>query len=342
MSLGYDARASAMYRLLEIVLPQDSGESLRSLLEDAEVIANWQQTIPGDRLMVHLVVETPRAEPLLDALEQRFTHLEDFRVLLLRVHATIPRPPEPEEDPSKPVEEPAKPPPERVAREELYNDLLSGTKVTRVFVATVILSAIVAAVGLLRNNVAIIIGAMVIAPLLTPNMAMALATTLGDLALLRKALRTQVTGVSIALAFAVLVGLFTTLDEFNAEILARTDAEFGDVVLALASGSAGALAFTAGVSASLVGVMVAVALLPPLVVAGLFLGTGNYGLAAGAFLLLATNVICVNLAAVVTFLWRGIRPRTWWEADKARKSTRTAMGLWLAALAVLIALMLLT
>ena len=193
-----------MYRLLEIVLPQDSGESLRSLLEDAEVIANWQQTIPGDRLMVHLVVETPRAEPLLDALEQRFTHLEDFRVLLLRVHATIPRPPEPEEDPSKPVEEPAKPPPERVAREELYNDLLSGTKVTRVFVATVILSAIVAAVGLLRNNVAIIIGAMVIAPLLTPNMAMALATTLGDLALLRKALRTQVTGVSIALAFAVL------------------------------------------------------------------------------------------------------------------------------------------
>jgi uncharacterized hydrophobic protein (TIGR00341 family) len=322
-----------MYRLLEIVLPEESGEALRSQLEDADLIANWQESMAGDRLRVHLLVETPKTQSLLDALEQRFGHLEQFRVLTLRVHATIPRPPEPEET------DEAKPSPEQVARDELYNDLLSGTKVTSVFVATVILSAIVAAVGLLRDNVAIIIGAMVIAPLLTPNMAMALATTLGDLSLLRKALKTQTVGVAIALAFAVLVGLFAMPDEVNEEIFSRTNATIGDVVLALASGAAGALAFTAGVSASLVGVMVAVALLPPLVVAGLFLGSGNPGLASGAILLLATNVICVNLAAVVTFLVRGVRPRTWWEADKARKSTRIAAALWIGALAVLIALM---
>ena len=80
-----------MYRKLEIVLPEESGEALRSQLEDADLIANWQESISGDRLMVHLVVNTPKAEPLLDALEQRFGHLEHFRILLLRVHATIPQ-----------------------------------------------------------------------------------------------------------------------------------------------------------------------------------------------------------------------------------------------------------
>ena len=107
---------------------------------------------------------------------------------------------------------------------------------------------------------------------------------------------------------------------------------FADIVLALA---AGALVFTTGVPATLVGVMVAVALLPPLVTAGLRVAVGDGAGAGGAFLLLMTNVICVNLAAVVTFLVRGVGPRTWWEADKARRATRKAVLLWGALLVVL-------
>ena len=123
------------------------------------------------------------------------------------------------------------------------------------------------------------------------------------------------------------------------EIASRTQAHLSDIILALASGCAGVLAFTTGASSAVIGVMVAVALLPPLTVCGLLLGTGQFSGAFGALLLFITNIICINLAGVATFLVQGVSPRAWWEADKAKKATRKALALWsliLAALAVII------
>ena len=128
------------------------------------------------------------------------------------------------------------------------------------------------------------------------------------------------------------------MDPTVGEIAGRTEVGPGDVVLALASGAAGALAFTTGAPASLVGVMVAVALLPPLATVGLLLSSGNWSEASGAVVLLTTNVVCVNLAAVVTFLAQGIRPNTWWEAERARKSTHRAVLAWTLVLTVLVIL----
>jgi len=86
----------------------------------------------------------------------------------------------------------------------------------------------------------------------------------------------------------------------------------------------------------LVGVMVAVALLPPTATLGLMVGAGQINLAFGAGLLLAVNVVCVNLAAKVVFLFRGVRPRTWLEKRKARQSMMAYIIFWLISLAVLI------
>ncbi|MCB9898641.1 MAG: DUF389 domain-containing protein, partial [Planctomycetes bacterium] len=115
--------------------------------------------------------------------------------------------------------------------------------------------------------------------------------------------------------------------------------DLSDIALALAAGAAGSLAFTSGVSGVVVGVMVAVALLPPLVVAGLLAGSGHWTLAARALVLLLTNVTCVNLAAVATFILRKVRPRTWWEGERAKKATRIAVTTWIVMLGVLLALM---
>ena len=111
--------------------------------------------------------------------------------------------------------------------------------------------------------------------------------------------------------------------------------------MALASGAAGAIAFTTGVSAALIGVMVAVALLPPLVAFGLMLGGGHPLLSLGALALFLINLICVNLAGVTTFLLQGIRPATWWEKERASKATRIAIGLWASLLVVLAGMILL-
>jgi uncharacterized membrane protein len=86
----------------------------------------------------------------------------------------------------------------------------------------------------------------------------------------------------------------------------------------------------------LVGVMVAVALLPPLVAAGLLAGAGLWGPAGGALTLLIINITCINLAAVATFLVQKVRPRTWWEEERARKATRIAVATWVIMLAVLV------
>ena len=83
--------------------------------------------------------------------------------------------------------------------------------------------------------------------------------------------------------------------------------------------------------------MVAVALLPPLVATGLLLGTGDLPAAGNAALLTLTNVVCVNLAGVLTFLVQGVRPRRWVEVEQARASTRIAVALWVLTLAVLAA-----
>ncbi|NIV31322.1 MAG: DUF389 domain-containing protein, partial [Anaerolineae bacterium] len=100
---------------------------------------------------------------------------------------------------------------------------------------------------------------------------------------------------------------------------------------------AAVLSLTTGLPTVLVGVMVAVALLPPTAALGLMLGSGQIDLAIGAGLLLAVNVVCVNLAAKVGFLVMGVKPRTWLEQRKARQSMTTYIGFWLVTLLILLA-----
>lgn len=101
---------------------------------------------------------------------------------------------------------------------------------------------------------------------------MALATTLGDLDLLKNSIKSNIAGSLIALIFSIMVGILFNINPKIPELFSRTQVGMGDVVLALASGSAGALSFTMGLPSALIGVMVAVALLPPLVTFGMLLG----------------------------------------------------------------------
>lgn len=204
----------------------------------------------------------------------------------------------------------------------------------------VVLSTVVAAIGLADDNVAVVIGAMVIAPLLGPNIAFAFATSLGDKALTARALLTDLAGLAVALVLSLGIGLVWPIDLTAPEIVARTDVNLASVGLALASGAAAVLSLTTGLSSALVGVMVAVALLPPTAVLGTTLGNGRWELAGGAALLLAVNVVCVLLSAKVVFLVRGVKPRTWLDREKARQSRLLYLGLWALLLAVLIALVL--
>jgi uncharacterized hydrophobic protein (TIGR00341 family) len=169
-----------------------------------------------------------------------------------------------------------------------------------------------------------------------------LATNLGDMPLAKKSLITNAAGLLIALALSIILGTFLEVNPNNPQIASRTHIGLLEVILALAAGAAGALAFTSGAPATLIGVMVAVALLPPLVVLGLLLGSMHLFPALEALWLVLTNLICINLSAVVTFWLQGVRPTTWWEENIARRATITSITLCVLLLIALIVIIFFT
>lgn len=329
-------------RLLEIVVPEDATGDVLKIVEENQVTNFWLTCSCENMNVFKLIVTAEKTETLLDTFEKKYSHLENFHMVLLPLEASYPSTKEIEEKAEEGEKEEVgekKKEPLRVSRQELYNDVFDSSKLTNTYMIMIVLSAIVAAIGLIRDNVAIIIGAMVIAPLLGPNVALSFATTVGDAELGRNALKTNFVGMIIAFAVSAFLGYFLAIDPGIREIVSRTVVSYGDIALALASGVAAALSITSGVSSVLIGVMVSVALIPPLVVLGLLLGSGNYLLAIGALELVAVNMICINLAGVVTFLIQGVRPLNWWEESRAKKAARYAIIIWVSLLVALVAIL---
>ena len=327
-------------RLIESILPAgETAESVKGLLGELPVINVWEESGTDKTAVVKIIALAKDSESILDALEKRYSGKEVFRIVLLPVEATIPRPDSAKEEAAATAAEKKK---EsvlkigRISREELYADIKDSADITLVYIVLVALSSVVASIGILKNNVAIVVGAMVIAPLIGPNIALAFGTTLGDLDLIARAFKANAVGFAVALVLSVVIGAFFLVDPSIEQLSSRTHVGLGDVAIALASGVAGTLAFTQGLPSALIGVMVAVALLPPTVSVGMLAGTGNLTQAAGALQLLLVNVICINLSAVSTFFIQGVRPLSWWEAKKAKKSTRTAIIIWSLLLLLLI------
>ncbi|MFW6188985.1 MAG: TIGR00341 family protein [Planctomycetota bacterium] len=325
-------------RLIQMVCPADRREEAEEVASQFEPDALWDDRLADGQILTNLLLSADEAEDALDALEEHFSAEENFHIVMLPVQAALPRPEEPEEQESPRKEEAAK---GRISRQELYEDLASYAEMSAAYLAMILLAALVAAIGIWRDNVALIIGAMVIAPMLGSNMALALGNTLGDADLIWRALRTNFAGIGGALLLSVAAGALLPLAGEPQQTLWGTQAGLLDVLVALAAGGAGALAVARGTRSSLVGVMVAVALLPPVTSLGLSVGATNWGQALGAGLLFLTNLVCINLAAIVVFVLHGLWPQRFYEAAEARKATRRAVAVWAVLLAVLVAAILL-
>lgn len=317
-------------RLIEIIAHEGHTDTLLGIAEQFHVTDTWWGAPYEDgRRSCRMLVSDEHRQAVMDALQHSLSGSEDSRIVVLRVDASL-----------SPTDSSADEVPGRLSttREELFSEVEKGARTDRNFVMLVCLSTVVAAIGLLEDNVTVVIGAMVIAPLLGPNIALALATVLGDRPLAWQAGKANLTGMSLAFLIAFMIGLAWPPDLSSGELLSRTTVGLADMALALASGAAAVLSLTTGLSTTLVGVMVAVALLPPTAALGILLGSGEPGLAAGAGLLLVVNVICVALASNVVFLIRGLRPRTWLARRKARQSRTLAVTLWTILLLVAMAL----
>lgn len=318
-------------RILEIVAAEGNVETILAAAKKHAAIDAWRVSKIGqERASVRVLAATDAVQPLIDTLQAALGADATARIVLLPALATIPEAKEAKDETQRVAPLPA-------AREELYAGVAQGAELNNTFLLLVFLSTLVAALGLLTDNVAVVIGAMVIAPLLGPNLAFAFGAALGDRPLMLNALRTNMIGIGITVGITALAGRFLPLDLTSRELLARTTVSYASVVIALASGAAAVLSLTSGLPTTLVGVMVAVALLPPAVTFGFMFGAGDVRQAIGAGTLLAVNLVSVNLSAQIILLTRGIKPRTWWEKQGAKQSVALSMTLWALLLTILIA-----
>lgn len=323
-------------KLIEMTIGQDAEPFAYDRLDDGSILGIWSQKLENDLSVIRLLVLGRQVESVMDFLTEKYGNLEEFRTLVLPVEASLPRfqadrriISDSQGHVYQPVDQIER---DRMSREELYVSVSDSASPTGSFVALVILSSLVAAIGVLRDNMAIVIGAMVIAPLLGPSIGLALGTALGDRHLIRTGVRANLLGIGLAYVIAVAIGFVLHVGNVPWTPSVRITITFTDFALALTSGMAGVLGFTSRLSTALVGVMVAVALLPPLVTTGLLVGMGEYARALPSGMIFLTNLICVNLSAVVTFVAQGIRPGAGDETQRARTAIQAAVMVWMAFL----------
>ena len=203
---------------------------------------------------------------------------------------------------------------DRERRVKLVDDLQLNSQFNFDFGALISLSTLIAALGLVRDSAAVVIGAMLVAPMMTPLVAMGFALVQGNLKLIRSALRSVAWGFAIALLIGASIGLvlrfFAPGLEISEQMLDRGSPNFLDLVVALASGVAAAYAMgRPNLISALPGVAIAAALVPPIATSGLALTMGDLTLAGGASLLFFTNIVAIVLGTAITFWCVGISTR---------------------------------
>ncbi len=222
-------------------------------------------------------------------------------------------------------------------RDPLRTEIATSAEPDFDFFLLVILSGCIATLGLITNTPAVIIGAMLLAPLMSPIIGIGLALITGDIHLLRVSSTAVAKGAGYAILLAAAITLlnnllpFVSIQEIPSEVLSRTHPSPIDLTIAFAGGLAAAYALTKpDLSATLPGVAIATAIMPPLCTVGIGLALWRWDILGGALLLFATNAVTITFAAVIVFFLRGF-------SDFAIQNHRLPRGLiYSAALTMLI------
>ncbi len=204
----------------------------------------------------------------------------------------------------------------------LQDGLMRESRLSLNYLVLVMGSCVIATLGLLSNSAAVIIGAMIIAPLMLPIRGIAMGALEGNFRLFHTGLYSVGMGTGVALVISCLLGWLVS-PGWGSEIMARTQPTLLDLGIALAAGGVGAFArVRVQVADSLAGVAIAVALMPPVCVMGLGLSQLDWNVSLGAGLLYLTNLLGIALACMVTFLLLGYAP-----FHKARSGLLWVLGL---------------
>jgi uncharacterized hydrophobic protein (TIGR00271 family) len=206
-------------------------------------------------------------------------------------------------------------------RDQLFFDGPQRRRRLSRFWLLLLLAAVIASAGVVSDSTATVIGAMIVAPLMTPILGIVLAVALADGANLRRCLLLVIAGTATVIAVGWLLGLFVpypVVAATNGQVAARVTLQIADLVAALATGAVGSVALVrSDISDTLPGVAIAISLVPPLAVVGLTLESGAPRQALAAFLLLTTNVAAIVASGIVVMALYRVRSVSGQTADPA-------------------------
>lgn len=209
-------------------------------------------------------------------------------------------------------------------KERVCDSISAGSHPTQEYFIMLVISAVIATIGLLTNSVAALIGAMLVSPLLLPVIGISLGAVKGDFKLFYTAIEAEAKGVAIVIPLVALLTLLIPNASITSEILLRTHPTPLDLMVALGSGAAAAYALSRkGISAALPGVAIAVAVMPPLCVVGIGFAMRNLAVAFGGGLTFLANVVAINFAASIVFWLMSFGPS---PSQAAHKETLGKIG----------------
>jgi len=191
----------------------------------------------------------------------------------------------------------------------LFKNLREESRTSQTFMVLLIFATMIATFGLFINSSSVIIGAMLLAPLMQPIVSLSMGVLRQDTTLEINGARTITIGVIAVLLTAALIALFIPIEKLSSEMAGRLSPTILDLFVAMVSGAAAAYAKSnEKILGSLAGVAIAVALVPPIAVAGIGLGWSDWGMFSSAFLLFVTNLVGIVLSAALMFVFLGFSP----------------------------------
>ncbi|MFB6094308.1 MAG: TIGR00341 family protein [Halanaeroarchaeum sp.] len=327
-------------RLVQVTVPPGQRDAVVAVLEDHDVDYVLTDETGSRRYtaVVNFPVPTEAVQDVLDDLraaglsEDAYTVVVEAETVVSRRFERLRK--RYEDDRSQ----------ENVARAELRATAEDLVRSVPTYAILTIVSAVIATAGLLLDSPAVVVGSMVIAPLIGPAMSASVGTVVDDGSLVSRGIRMQVLGLVLAVGAAFAFALFVQaaslvppgLDPTSiGQVRSRLSPDFLSLVVALGAGIAGAMSLTAGVSSALVGVMIAVALIPPAATMGIGLAYRLPVVAVSSGVLTLVNVLSINLAALVVFWQSGYRPQAFLRREEARAQTVKRVGVLVVAIAVL-------
>ncbi len=328
-------------RLVQLTIPAGKRETVLSILDQKDIDYVVTDETSGREYdgVVYFPLPSSAVEPVLDELH-KVVDAEDAYTVISDAKTVI------SEDFSKLQEEYARDDidEERISRQELEAEARELTPSFTIYATMTLISAIVATAGLLLDSPAVVVGSMVIAPLIGPALSASVGTVFNQEDLFWKGLKYQAVGILIAIAGAAVFAYILRVTSMVppgldltavSEIEERLAPDILSLFVALGAGVAGILSISTGLSVALVGVMIAAALIPPAAAAGIAIAWGWPMAAIGSTVLVLLNVICVNLAGLLTLWYTGYRPEHWFEEEIAHRETIRNVGVFAIIILVL-------